>query len=136
LKPTLSQAQPIVVDDIFSASSAHAVPKPVEMQHDPKPPLESLETPLDKFLSGPIGVDLDTTTIAHDARIQALLDLKQISWGVQFELARGVTTGQWTWDVVESKISELSGPSAKTAYRVRSVMLNVPQRGNSDLAIW
>jgi RNA-dependent RNA polymerase len=131
--PPQSQAQPVVIDDVFNASSTPSVPKYIQV--DPEPSIKPSRSTLDEFLSGPIGVDLDTSFIAHDAGVQALLDKEQISWGVQFELARGVTTGQWTWDAVKSKIGELTGPSAKAAPRVRSVMLDVPLKA-SDLTIW
>jgi len=107
------------------------------MQHDPEPSPRSLTTPLDNFLSGPIGVDLDVSIIAHDARIQALLDKEQISWGTQFELARGVTKDQWTWDEVERNIGKLRGPNVQSAYRVRNTMLNKPQQSSSGtLELW
>jgi len=133
--PTPSKNQPAVVDDVFSAP--RVVPEGTEIRPNPppSPPIEPLEAALDKFLSGPIGVDLEIGFITHNKDIQALLDEEQISWGVQYELARGVTTGQWTWDAVKSKIGALRGPSVKTAYRVRSLMLNVPQKG-SDLTLW
>jgi hypothetical protein len=84
----------LFVDDVFSAlATSIAVPEQGKMQLDQEPSIES-KTPLDELLSGPIGVDLETCLIAHDARIQALLDKEDISWGVQFELARGVTTGR------------------------------------------
>lgn len=130
----VAQAPPVVVEDVFSAQPPTAK-KQEEIQYDPESSLESSENLLDKFLNGPIGVDLETDFIAHDTRIQALLDKEHISWGVQFELARGVTTSQWTWEQVESKIGGLTGPSAKAAYRVRSVMLNIPQK-SSDLTLW
>jgi hypothetical protein len=133
--PSPSQARPIFVDDVFSAlPTSIAVPEQGKMQLDQEPSIES-KTPLDEFLSGPIGVNLETCLIAHDARIQALLDKKEISWGVQFELARGVTTGQWTWDAVESKIGELTGRNVDAAYRVRNVMLDLPQK-ITERTIW
>jgi hypothetical protein len=102
------------------------------MQHAQELSVGLSGTALKQFLSS---VDLDISIIAHDTRIQALLDGNRISWGVQFELARGVTTGQWTWDAVESKVGELRGPSAKAAQRVRSVILNLPPKA-PDLTIW
>ena len=129
--PAASQA-PTVVDDIFSSPSVPSVPKEEGVQ---KPSPQSLATPLDNFLSGPIGIDLDTSIIAHDARIQALLDKEQISWGTQFELARGITTGRWSWDEVERNISKLRGPNVQSAYRVQNVMLHKPQH-SSKLDLW
>jgi len=134
--PTGSQA-PVVVDDVFNSPQTHPVPKEKAMQHDPEPSPRSLTTPLDNFLSGPIGIDLDVSIIAHDARIQALLDKEQISWGTQFELARGVTKDQWTWDEVERNIGKLRGPNVQSAYRVRNTMLNKPQQSSSGtLELW
>jgi hypothetical protein len=90
---------------------------------------------LQKFLSGPIGIDLEIGIIAHNAGVQKLLDKKQISWGVQFELARGITTGSWDWDEVESKINKLTGSNANSAYRVRHVMLGNPLT-SSQSSVW
>jgi hypothetical protein len=126
--PPRSQA---VIYDVFSAPSQSSV---VQKKEDvaQEPSVEFSGTALQHFLSS---ADLNTTIIAHNSSIQALLDENRISWGVQFELARGVTTGHWTWDAVEDKIGELTGSNAKAAQRVRSVMLNVPQKA-PDLTIW
>ena len=126
---------PTIVDDIFNSPSVPSVPKEEGIQYAQRPSPQSLATPLDNFLSGPIGIDLDTSIIAHNAHIQALLDKEQISWGTQFELARGVTTGRWTWDEVELNISNLKGPNVQSAYRVQNVMLNKPQH-SSKLDLW
>ena len=82
------------------------------------------------------GEELDIAIIAHDSRIQKLFDEQQISWGVQYELARGITAGQWTWEAIETKISELKGPNAEVAYRIRNLMRDRDLRVAADLSIW
>lgn len=47
-----------------------------------------------------------TYTIAYDEGVQALVQKHLLSFGVQYELARGVVSGRWTWDEVKSKLAE------------------------------
>ncbi|KAG9222124.1 hypothetical protein CCMSSC00406_0009575 [Pleurotus cornucopiae] len=45
-------------------------------------------------------------TIAYDEEVQALARKHRFSFGVQFELARGVVSDRWTWDEVKTKLKE------------------------------
>ncbi|KAI0348335.1 hypothetical protein BDW22DRAFT_1350519 [Trametopsis cervina] len=65
------------------------------------------------------------TIIAHDRRAQSLMDGLDIAWGTQYEIARGVTDGRWTWaDVTTAKLNQLCGDNEDTAYRVPSVLVS------------
>ncbi|RDB19363.1 putative RNA-dependent RNA polymerase SHL2 [Hypsizygus marmoreus] len=132
-------SRPMVVDDVFN--SPVPFPRKEKFQAPPlprQPANDSGSTPsaLDMFLQGPIGIDLEQSIIAHDTRIQGLLDAAKIAWGVQYELARGVTNGQWSWSDVEPKIEALKGPNAKSANKVRSLMLGRAVQGGPDPAVW
>lgn len=62
--------------------------------------------------------------IAHDSRVQAEMDLRKNSWGVQYEIARGVSNGHFTWsDVTPEKLDLLKGPTAEAAPKVYDVIL-------------
>lgn len=62
--------------------------------------------------------------IAHDKRVQAEMDLRRNSWGVQYEIARGVSKGDFTWsDVTSDKLDQLTGPNAEAAPKVYDVIL-------------
>ncbi|KAF4572819.1 hypothetical protein EYR36_007329 [Pleurotus pulmonarius] len=49
---------------------------------------------------------VDTYTIAYDEELYALVQKHCLSFGVQYELARGVVSGRWSWDEVKSKLAE------------------------------
>lgn len=66
---------------------------------------------------------LTRRTICHSARAQKLMERLKISWGVQFELARGVLEEKWTWDHVLTKLERLQGPNVEAAPRVPTIML-------------
>lgn len=72
--------------------------------------------------------------IAHDTDVQKLFDGLHIAWGVQYEIARGITDGRWTWeDVTADKLEKLKGPkNAQQAYRVPAVILGKPTPNQSD----
>ena len=54
------------------------------------------------------------------------MDIRQLSWGVQFEIARGVSQGIWQWaDVTPIKLDHLKGTNAEAASRVRGVILDL-----------
>ena len=47
----------------------------------------------------------------------------KISWGVQFELARGVLAEKWTWDdITDNVLRQLRGSNAQAASRVSAVV--------------
>ena len=53
--------------------------------------------------------------IAHDSEVQRNMDLHRLSWGVQYEIARGVSDGRWTWaHVSRDKILKLRPDSDTT----------------------
>lgn len=69
--------------------------------------------------------------VAFDDKVQTMMDDKQISWGVQWELARGVSgrdnLGQlqswWRWsDVTRERLDKLKGRNIDAAWKVRYIM--------------
>ncbi|KZP15854.1 hypothetical protein FIBSPDRAFT_912406 [Athelia psychrophila] len=75
------------------------------------------------------------------------MDDKHISWGVQWEIARGAifhtASGQfkprWTWsDVTSRRLDKLRGLSTAAAWKVPYVMLDkeIPTKCPSNLDIW
>ncbi|KAK0209210.1 RNA dependent RNA polymerase-domain-containing protein [Desarmillaria ectypa] len=75
------------------------------------------------------GVKLPTNIVAHNSAVQKLFDDKEISWGVQWELARGVSTNSWTWDEVKEKLissNSLCGTEEDVLFKVASIMKNRP----------
>lgn len=109
----------------------------------PLPPLAHVSPPQEglPFLSGKFA--LPRHTICHSARAQQRMERLKISWGVQYELARGELAKDWTWDDVTGEVLErLRGSNADAAPRVRSVMSEAMGKGkrahftNSDIDPW
>lgn len=60
------------------------------------------------------------------------MEHRRISWGVQYELARGVLAERWKWeDVTDGVLGRLQGSNAVAAPRVRSVMADAMGQGNT-----
>lgn len=81
----------------------------------------------------------DVYVIAHDARVQKLMDKYELSWGVQYELARGVSDGRWTWEnITESEVRKLCGSNQNSAGSVSAVMRGFAEAGTSTFGrnIW
>ncbi|KDQ62864.1 hypothetical protein JAAARDRAFT_53096 [Jaapia argillacea MUCL 33604] len=79
-------------------------------------------------------LDLPAVEIAHSLCVQK--DLENLSWGVQWEIARGVTNGLWSFDDVTSeKCKLLVGSNAQAAFKVPAVILGkeIPQRPNDKM---
>ena len=76
--------------------------------------------------------------IAHSADAQRKFDRIPLSWGVQYELARGVGNGWWTWDQVNSAdLTALKGPSHNAASKVAQVVLgSTGLMFITDPAVW
>lgn len=63
------------------------------------------------------------SVIAHNTIVQAEMDKRELALGVQYEIARGVTKGTWTWDLVTpEKLDELKGSNANAAPKVADVI--------------
>ncbi|KAF8971781.1 RNA dependent RNA polymerase-domain-containing protein [Flammula alnicola] len=75
-----------------------------------------------RFSNSPFGTDLERVIIAHCDKTQKMLDENEIEWGTQYELARGVSTGTWSWDDVRAHGLEFKGSNEETAPKVQSVM--------------
>ncbi|KAG6830094.1 hypothetical protein H0H92_002267 [Tricholoma furcatifolium] len=107
----------------------------------PRPLLSTASSPsrkdpdLQKFLMQPLGQDLESCIIAHDKATVALMDRHQLSWGVQWELARGVTDRFWDWAKVHKKLEQLTGLNSEAAWKVRAVMLGRQPRA-SEISLW
>jgi hypothetical protein len=143
--------RPATVVDVFQANgSPNVTRRKAQKPHSspraatPSPPqLPDAGTPkvpesVSWFANSQFGSDLEPSFIAHDDEAQKLLDLNHIEWGTQFELARGVSTGAWTWDQIHKHISGLGGNNTKSAYKVPRVLrggtLSSIQPG--DIAVW
>ena len=77
--------------------------------------------------------------ISHDNTVQAWFDEYRIPWGVQYEIARGVSAGSWTWEAVtREKLSKLRGRNSDSAPKVAAIMRDkpVPQPSRSDVLLW
>ncbi|KAG6883508.1 hypothetical protein C0993_005764 [Termitomyces sp. T159_Od127] len=88
----------------------------------PAPPDDDVS--FEKFLAGSLGTDLEPHIIAHDKNIVSCMDHHKLPWGVQYEIARGVTEGIWSWASVEAKIPQLCGSNSEKAHKVRNIMLD------------
>jgi hypothetical protein len=102
---------------------------------------ETPTCPRDAYPRGPFATDLAYNIIAHDNDVQKLFDSLRITYGVQYELARGVSNNWWKWsDVTRDKLRSLTGDNASAAHKVVSVMLNLDvsqvKHSPSSLAIW
>ena len=63
--------------------------------------------------------------IAHDPAIQKMMDQLNVSWDVQYEIARGVCSALWAWDDVTVERLQALIPTRKNLYpaqRVGNVM--------------
>jgi hypothetical protein len=91
------------------------------------------------FLDHTEGTGLSLSIIAHDKEVQLLMDSIQISWGVQWEIARGVSRNVWKWsDVTREKLELLRGPNAEAAPKVAHVMKTgqAPPTLPQNLELW
>ncbi|KAF7790007.1 hypothetical protein EIP86_000955 [Pleurotus ostreatoroseus] len=81
--------------------------------------------------------------MAHDKTIQKKMDELKVSWGAQYEIARGLCNGWWTAeDVIRSGVIEkfAGKPNRQSAPEVASHLLQGTQRSGSvnegNFALW
>ncbi|KAJ7511698.1 RNA dependent RNA polymerase-domain-containing protein [Mycena galericulata] len=93
-----------------------------------------------ELFGGTHGSALDLHTIAHDAKVQQRFDNVGVHFGVQWELARGVSTNRWGWRAVEKKMEgkydAFTGPNWVRAGQVPAIMAGVRNPESRDLALW
>ena len=83
------------------------------------------------------GTELAFQIVAHNNEVQKELDAMNISWGVQYELARGITANLWTWEEIRTEqLQKLKGTNVQAAYRVANVMRNRPISVRQGLSLW
>ncbi|KAF5352350.1 hypothetical protein D9756_006189 [Leucocoprinus leucothites] len=91
------------------------------------------------FFDESLGTNLVPFYIAHSKKAQELMDKLRLSWGVQYELARGVTLQEWSWNEVYNALDQkpmaLAGSNADAAVKVRALMKDraVPRDANTLL---
>ncbi|KAF8131526.1 RNA dependent RNA polymerase-domain-containing protein [Boletus edulis] len=113
--------------------SPSTLPQPAKRLHGAtsppqKPPPESCSA---------FGAELDPFLIAHDATAQRLMDANHLTWGTTYEIARGVTKGQWTWsEVTREKIQKLRGSNACAAHQVAAVMQDREVPRVAEAEVW
>jgi hypothetical protein len=143
--------QPVVQDDVFNAQASnitmrrHACSQ-VPAQTVPTRPNSPVSTRrfedelsgLSSFAGSAFGTDLKPVIIAHDKETQSLLDQHRISWGTQYELARGVSSRAWTWEEVKERVKDLTGDNVHAARQVQIIMRGKPAASTnpSDFYLW
>lgn len=69
--------------------------------------------------------------------MQGELDRLGIPWGAQWELARGESRGQWTWnDVRNTDLKKLVGLNAEVAPKVANLVLRTQRSEAVDDVVW
>ncbi|KAJ7760095.1 RNA dependent RNA polymerase-domain-containing protein [Mycena maculata] len=104
------------------------------------PPDASSIFSLSELFAGKYGSALEVHIIEHDPKVLEQFDQVGVHLGVQWELARGVTTGKWTWQQVLAEMAKdkftFKGPNAHTAGKVPVIMTGRPELECNDLALW
>lgn len=137
---------PTFVADIFSSGSSPNItrrktqknedPQPVNLNSEPVLAAKPIPKSVLNFATSLFGTDLSERVIAHSDEVQRLFDDNKIAWGTQYELARGVTTGAWTWEDVRSRIGSFIGNNELMASKVFAIMLQRPSLANANLGLW
>lgn len=106
-------------------------PTPAPHRKTPSPPaVVTPPPPVPALVQGNLCLPLQS--ICHSSDVQQLMERRRISWGVQYELARGILAERWKWeDVTKSVLDSLQGSNAVAAPRVRSVMAEATGEGNT-----
>lgn len=63
------------------------------------------------------------------------MDQHLLSWGVQYEIARGVVNGDWAWeDITEETVDKLKGSNAEAAPKVSFVLKG--KHRDTEISLW
>ena len=133
--------RPAVVRDVFHPAPNTKITPKFSRSLPPLPATQSqdkhaIPQTVLEFASSPFGTDLEEMIIAHSENLQKLLDDNEIAWGVQYELARGVSAGLWEWDQIKDRVHRLKGTNAQAAVKVERIMKSRDSSGPSDVRLW
>lgn len=120
----------------LDAPAFTAPPLPVAIMPSVTPTTPITES-VSEFCKKSLGTKLDSHIIAHCPTTQTHFENLSIAWGTQYELARGVTHGTWTWEQVREQVPKLTGSNTTAAYKVRAVMRGqaMPLK-KQNFAVW
>jgi hypothetical protein len=117
LSETTRRTQRSEADDLFFS---HSQPVPSSSKHPHAEPRV-----------------MQTHIIAHSKQHQVEMDNRRLAWGVQYEIARGITRKAWNWeDVSVQKLAQLQGKNSDAAWKVAGVMLGYVPKHSSDTNLW
>ncbi|KAJ7144770.1 RNA dependent RNA polymerase-domain-containing protein [Mycena crocata] len=108
----------------------------------PSPPITSNGKPfsLVQLFGGQHGSQLEVHIIAHSTEAQAQFDNLGVRLGVQWELARGVSAGKWTWEDVVATMKANFGifraSNSVVASRVADIMRGRLDTKANNLSLW
>ncbi|KAJ7696817.1 RNA dependent RNA polymerase-domain-containing protein [Mycena rosella] len=110
---------------------------------DPETALDPGSTfSLAALFGGKYASQLEVHIIAHCSEVQRRFDSVGVHLGVQWELARGVSTEKWTWKDVEAKYNSkfdiFRGSNSMLAEQVPAIMRGRPraQSQSQNLSLW
>lgn len=136
---------PTFIEDIFSANpSPNVTHRKTQKVQEHKPVVLTSEIQSTKtvpkavldFSRSLFGRDLEQAVIVHNEEVQKLFDDNKIEWGTQYELARGISTGAWTWDDIRGRVHDFTGNNEEIAGKVRSIMKNATLPVSKNVLIW
>ncbi|TCD64750.1 hypothetical protein EIP91_003672 [Steccherinum ochraceum] len=89
----------------------------------------------------PVALTVDSahniSFICHNTEAVASMDACDLAFGTQYEIARGVSDGSWTWsDVTPAIIMSLRGSNSETAHRVDRILGKGKGRLISNSKVW
>jgi hypothetical protein len=132
--PRISKARKEDRESSPKNSSLEAKPITVPVPNDIPPLVTSF------FRDDGLSRALQPHAIAYDHQAQQMMDSLGLAWGVQYELARGVTSGFWTWEdvrrILNNRPTELQGSNVVAAPRVPKVMLRRGNVRDDNTALW
>ena len=141
--PTQGRHEPRVVRDVFDtppAPATHASTIRPNGNALPTPSTDrtqiSISETVLQFSRSPFGVDLGAIVIAHNEEAQRILDDNKLAWGVQYELARGVSAGLWEWEAIGASVHRLKGMNVEAAFKVERIMRSQDTSRPADSQIW
>jgi len=138
-----ARREPRVVMDGLDPPPARATHASTIRQNDnalPTPSTDRTQIPISEkvlqFSQSPFGVDLGAIVIAHNEEAQKILDDNELAWGVQYELARGVSAGLWEWEAIGASVHRLKGTNVEAAFKVERIMKSRDTSQPADSRIW
>ncbi|KAK7063563.1 RNA-dependent RNA polymerase [Favolaschia claudopus] len=136
--PSPSKSRKLCATPGSNPSSNSAMESPLASPSKSRPSANTFT--LEELFAGKHGCSLPKYIVAHSKKVLHALEGQGVTLGVQWELARGVSAGKFSWENIETKMKKtadaFAGTNLEVAWKVSDIMRGITGSDPHDRDLW